>query len=171
MKILIVISLTFTTLFALAENIKTFQANFTQTLTDDSERTITYSGKVQIERPNLAKWEYVSPVKKDIYINSRQVTIIEPELEQVIVRKLDKDLDIFKILQSAKKVGTDRYLALYLKREFKIKMVDDKLVSITYQDDFENRINIVFSSQQTNQIIPPERFVPNMPNGFDLLTE
>ncbi len=171
MKIFLLLLSVTLSLFGVAEGIKTFQASFTQTVRDDLDKTITYSGTIIASRPNLAKWEYLSPVKKSVFIDADNITIIEPDLEQVIVKKLEYDLDLFKILSSAKPLKNGSYLATYHGRKFTINMDGEKIRSILYSDDFDNRIQILFSSQKINDIIDNERFVPIMPKGFDLLTQ
>ena len=80
-----------------------YEADFRQVVTNDKGNILEYSGHIKIMKPQYALWEYLQPSTKLIYINKNMATIIEPDLEQVIVKKLHNSIDFFKILKNAKK--------------------------------------------------------------------
>jgi outer membrane lipoprotein carrier protein len=160
-----------TSLFALGETTDTMQADFVQTITDDKNSTITYSGEMLAKRPDMSMWHYREPFEKTVYIASKNVTIVEPELEQAIVRKLDSTIDILGILASARKVSKENYAAYYNAKEYDITVQGDKIKSIRYTDAFDNRVSIVFDKQLINRPIDDGRFKAVIPDGFDVISE
>ena len=160
-----------TSLFALGENIDTMQADFIQTITDDKNSTITYRGEMLAKRPNMTMWHYKEPFEKKVYISEKEVTIVEPELEQAIVRKLDGSIDILAILASSRQIAKESYAAYYNAKEYDITMQDGKIKTIRYTDTFDNKVTIVFDKQLINRSIDNGRFKAVIPDGFDLISE
>ena len=113
MKKTILLSLLCANLFGFAENLNTFSAHFVQTVTDDKNTVIKYSGDIKAKRPDMAMWNYVQPVKKEIYIRNEDLVIIEPEIEQVIMKKVGNTIAFFEMLKNAKKVNDNLYKATY----------------------------------------------------------
>ncbi len=172
MKRLLLLSvLVSTSLFGFADALKSISADFTQTITDDTNKTITYEGHLYAARPDMARWDYVKPVEKSVYVVGHKVTIIEPELEQAIVKTFRDEIDLFKILSKARKTGPDTYLATHGSQRFLIKIKDSIPMALSYQDAFENRIRIRFSRQKINTKLSASLFRPVIPEDYDLLTE
>lgn len=160
-----------TTLFGLGESTETLEANFVQTIVDDKNATITYEGMMLAKRPNMALWHYSKPVDKSVYIKNNTITIIEPELEQAIVKRLNNTVDILAILASARKESKGHYTAFYHEKEYHIKMNDKRIESIHYKDAFDNRVTITFKDQSINQKIADVRFTANIPDDFDVIRD
>lgn len=156
-------------LFAIGEKTVTMQAEFVQTITDEKNSTITYTGDMLAKRPNMAMWHYKKPVEKSVYITSANVTIVEPELEQAIVKKLDNSIDILAILAAAKKDAKNSYVAYYNDQKYHISMQEDMIKSISYSDAFDNIVTIVFKDQQINKGIDDSRFNADIPEEFDII--
>ncbi|MEA3228286.1 MAG: LolA-like outer membrane lipoprotein chaperone, partial [Campylobacterota bacterium] len=95
--------------FASFEDIYSFQADFLQTVTDDKNKVLTYDGNISASKPQNALWNYKNPVNKSVYINSDSVTIVEPEIEQVIIKKLESSFNFFNMLKNSKKIKKDTY--------------------------------------------------------------
>lgn len=159
------------TLFGFAESVRSLSADFTQTITDDTNTTITYTGHLDAVRPDMAVWRYTSPVEKSVYVIGHRVTIVEPELEQAIQKSFREEIDLFKILSKAKKIDGDTYLATHKTQQFVVKIKDDILMAISFKDAIENRIRIQFSDQKLNRPLPEELFIPVIPEGYDVLSE
>ena len=171
MRTLLIALFTVTSLLAIGENTNTMQANFTQTITNDRNSTITYKGNLLVKRPSLALWHYVEPIEKSVYITSSSATIIEPELEQAIVKKLDNSVDILAILASAKKESTNHYSAMYDDKQYLIEMKEGFIHSITYSDAFENIVQITFSKQKINKKISDAKFEAIIPLDYDIIKD
>ncbi len=171
MRLILTTLLTLTSLYAISENTTTMQANFTQTITNDKNNTITYSGDMIAKRPNLTMWHYSKPVDKTVYITTSNVTIIEPELEQVIIKQLENSIDILAILAAATKVTESEYSAHYQGKAYKIGLEKREIRSISYNDAFDNLVTITFTSRKINAPIDDALFYPSIPEDFDIIRD
>lgn len=171
MKFFLLIALVGVELFASFDNITSFEAEFTQSITDDKNKTLVYVGKIVALKPQNARWSYFKPVKKEVYINNFEVTIVEPEIEQVIIKKLESNFDFFKIMSRAKEVGKNTYTANYRDSKFTIIKNNTLIESISYLDEFENMIKITFKNQKQNQEIDIKNFAPVYPLDFDIIRD
>jgi outer membrane lipoprotein carrier protein len=158
-------------LFASLEQITSFEADFTQSITDEKEKVLIYHGSIIALKPQNAKWSYTKPVHKDVYINNFKVTIVEPEIEQVIVRRLESNFDFFKIISNAKKIDENVYVAYYRDSKFSIVKNGNLIESISYLDEFENKVKITFENQKQNHDIDKSLFIPKYPLEFDIIKD
>ena len=173
MKTLLVLTVFLMTLQAqILQNLTSFEADFTQKIDDKEKKVVIYTGKIYADKKlQKAKWSYVKPVRKDVYIQQKLVTIVEPELEQVIIRKIANDFDIFELLKNAKKIGKDLYITQYKKYTFKLYSNSKDIQKLVYKDDFDNLVTIEFSNQKYNKKIDPVVFKPDAPREYDLIIE
>ena len=137
-------------LFAEFLDINSFRANFKQTVTDEDNKTLVYTGSLQAKKPQFALWYYKTPIKKSIYIQDNQVLMIEPELEQVIIKNIPENFDFFHILNSAKQIKPNIYVATIDSKHYTINLLKGTISSIGYSDDFGNKVQILFSEQSQN---------------------
>ncbi|MCK9453528.1 LolA-like outer membrane lipoprotein chaperone [Sulfurimonas sp.] len=158
-------------LFASLEEMTSFEADFVQSITDEKEKVLSYSGHIVALKPQNAKWSYIKPVKKDVYINNFEVTIVEPEIEQVIIKRLESNFDFFKIVSNAKKIGNNLYVAYYRDSKFSIVKNGNLIESISYLDEFENKVKIVFKNQKQDHAINESLFMPKYPMEFDIIKD
>jgi outer membrane lipoprotein carrier protein len=158
-----------TALFSSMENINSFEADFKQTVTDDKNKSLSYIGHVSATKPQTALWKYDKPVNKSVYINRFEVTIVEPEIEQVIIKKLETNFNFFNMIKNAKKIDKNIYEAFYKNSKFTIKQENNLIKSISYIDEFENNIVITFTNQQKNHKIDAKVFVPKFSLDFDVI--
>ena len=165
MQILISIS------FADLSNINFFEADFKQEITDEKGKKIVYSGHLQSSKPQYALWKYETPVKKEIYLSSHKIVIIEPEIEQVIERSLNGDFDFFSIVKNSKLIKANTYLAIYKNSKFKIQTENSNIKSISYNDEFDNYVKVIFSKQVKNKRIDLAIFSPTIPDEYDLIKD
>lgn len=158
-------------IFSFAEilNINSFEADFTQTVINSEASKLYYTGHIKAEKPLYALWDYSTPSSKFIYILDNKVTIIEPDLEQVIIKNIGTTIDFFTILKHAKKIAIDTYIANFQSTKYTIKIKNKNLVSISYKDELENSINIIFTHQKYNVIMQRKEFVPVIPKEFDII--
>ena len=171
MRYIFTLLLFYTQVFASLNNINTFEADFIQTITDDKKKELHYSGHLIASKPQNAKWTYIAPIEKIIYINRFQATVVEPEIEQVIKRKIQNNFDFFKMMRKAKKIDKNIYLAKYNGNSFTIEITKEVLMSISYLDQFENSIKIIFKNQKINQKIDKNLFIPKYPLSFDIIRD
>ncbi len=151
------------------ENLHSFEADFTQTITNDKNTTITYKGHMQASKPQFAIWHYIFPVEKSIYISNAEAVIIEPELEQAYVQKIDLDFDFFHIIKEAKKIEKDTFITEFQNTKYTLKVINNKLVSIIYKNELDNSVKIIFSNQQKNKRYKEIDFTPNIPTEYDII--
>lgn len=150
-------------------NINSFEANFTQTIVNDKNSTLTYKGHVLATKPQLALWQYSTPVEKSIYITHTQAVIIEPEIEQVYIQNIKSSFDFFNVIKHAKKVSNNTYIAKFQETEYTIIIKNNKLFSISYLDELENKVHILFTKQIQNKYIDKKIFTPDIPLDYDII--
>lgn len=171
MKYIILLFLIGTNLFASLDKIDSFDAEFTQKITDEKNQTITYSGHIVAIKPSNARWTYLKPVKKDVYMNIYDVTIVESEMEQVIIKKVESNFDFFKMIANAKKLKENIYTTTYKDTKFTITKKGELIDSISYTDEFENKIIINFKNQIQNKKIDEKIFTPTYPLHYDIIRD
>ena len=171
MKLISTLILSFTLSFASFDTLNSFDADFTQSVTDDKDKSLVYKGHIIASKPQNALWNYMTPVKKNVYISRAEVTIVEPEIEQVIIRRIDSSFDFFNMVKNAKKVKNNLYLARYKESTFTITTKNNLIESISYLDEFENKVKIVFENQKQNEKIDAELFIPRYSLEFDIIRD
>jgi len=159
------------TLFAAPKDLNSFNSRFEQTITDDNGKTIRYSGELWAAKPQNALWVYKTPIQKSVYINSRQVTVIEPAIEQVTMRSLDNDIDFLQIIQKAKKQDNEHYVAVVQGQKYTVNFKNDLLSSISYTDGFDNKVTIRFLNPAQNTPIDSSRFRARVPADYDIIKD
>ena len=155
--------------FANMQNINSFEADFKQKIVDDQNKTIVYLGHIKATKPQYALWNYTKPIQKSVYILENKAIIIEPELEQAIIKRISNNFDFFKLIRDAKKLSNGKYLARYNNTTFIIQTKNDTIVSISYKDEFENRVTIDFTHQIENKEIDKKEFTPVIPDDYDVI--
>lgn len=171
MKILILILLNALFLFSvdLLKNVHTLKMNFKQSITYDSGKKTTYSGIIHIKKPHFIKWEYIYPMKRNIYIKKQKVTLDEPELEQVSYLKIEKKLELFKIFKQARKISKHNYIAKAQGKEYKINYQTRLINKITFKDELENDVRMVFTKHRKNITYKNGFFTFSPPSHYDIL--
>ncbi len=151
------------------KELNSFNSSFTQTITDEHKKVIKYSGELWASKPQSALWVYKKPINKKIYINGTSVTIIEPDLEQAIIKRLDDDIDFLAIIKNAKKLKNNHYVADVQNQKYNITLADGVVKNISYKDEFDNKIDIKFDSPKQNTAINESIFKPSIPSDFDII--
>jgi len=151
------------------KNIQTFQGDFTQSIINSSGKEIRYSGKMYAKKPYYIYWQYTDPILKNVYLNKKEVVIIEPELEQVIVSEIDKEINLLSLLTDAKKVAPNSYISKLNNVEYKILLRDNKLTRISYTDEIDNKVSIYFENSLQNHTLNKNIFKYSIPSEFDII--
>jgi outer membrane lipoprotein carrier protein len=162
----------FTVFQALAfdfHTVDTYKANFSQTITNPSGKEILYSGEIFIKKPLKILWRYSEPIQKDVYLIDDRVIIIEPDLEQAIISKLDKQINILQVLQDGEKIDTNRYKAILHNRPYIYTIKENQLSSISYKDEVDNQVNIHFTHIAQNSNLSDTTFDFDIPPYFDII--
>ncbi len=153
-------------------NLNSLESKFKQSVINEQNSRITYSGKMYASKKNnQALWEYNSPIEKKIYYKDGNIVIIEPELEQAIFAKLSKVPNVLQLLNSAKKISTNKFVTTFNNIRYTITTDKDKIKTISYIDEIQNRVIIEFSSQKTNKRIDSNKFVYSIPDDYDILQQ
>lgn len=153
------------------KEINSFNGKFVQTIIDDNGKKIVYAGELWASIPQNALWVYQKPIQKSVYINAQKITVIEPSIEQVTLRTLDDEIDFLQIIQKAKKVNDEKYIATLKGEIYTIIFKNDLLSSISYTDGFDNKVAIVFANPLQNKPIEMSKFRPIIPEDFDVIKD
>ena len=152
--------------------LNSLESNFQQSITNEQNSRITYSGKMYATKQNnQALWVYTNPIEKKIYYKSGSIVIIEPELEQAIFAKLSKVPNVLSLLNSASQVSANKLQTTFNNIVYTITTNGNKIKSISYTDEIQNRVVITFSGQKTNRPIANSKFAYKIPQDYDILEQ
>jgi len=168
MTLLVLSSSTYATPIALPKN---FTADFTQKITNTNKKTINYSGKVRFSNALLLKWDYKKPTKKEVCTNRQELTVVDHDLEQVSRYVINKGFNFSKILKKAKLHRKNIYVAKYENKSYTIQ-VDSKqrLHSIAYYDDLDNKVQIVFRNvKYSKKNLSHKSMTCTVPHDYDVI--
>jgi len=167
MKILFLLFNIYIISFANIFDIQNLSANFTQSIKNNSNNTISYKGNIIFNTKNIL-WHYNNPLK-NVYISSSQVIIDEPELEQAIISHINEELNLINILKKSKKINDTTYENTLNNIVYTIKIYQNKLQAIFYKDELENNVSIIFSDVKVNTNIDIKVFNFNPPSYYDII--
>ena len=152
-----------------AVEIKNFSSKFRQIVINEDNKSIEYRGDIIAQKPSNILYRYTFPSKKSVYILKQNVIIIEPELEQAIIRRIDEEINIFEILKDAKKVKDGVFNSNYKGYKFKIFKENGTIKSIRYKDSLDNQISIEFFDTKTDIKLKKDIFKPDIPSFYDII--
>jgi len=152
-------------------NITSFEAAFEQVIRDDKGKELTYNGHIIATSPQYAIWKYSTPIKKTMFIQPNLITIVEPEIEQVIIKNIPSYFDFFTIIKHAKKITEDKYETIIKNVKYTIQTDKGLIKAVSYYDEFENFVKITFNEQIQNKIISKIIFKPFYPKDYDVISE
>lgn len=167
MRIFLLFFLAFFPLFAFETQFKTFKSEFTQ-LVSSMNSKITYKGSFYLT-PNEAFWSYESPANKQIYIKNKEVVIVEEDLEQVIISKLNKIPNLSTIFKNAKKKSENKYETVYDGVLYDISLENGEVNTVTYKDEFDNVVTISLFNQERNIPLNSNIFNAKFPPHYDVV--
>ena len=151
------------------DDLKSFKADFSQTIINNSGKKIEYYGKVFIKEPSSILWKYKVPIEKNVFINKDFVIIDEPELEQAIFSSLEKEINLIKLIKNAKKVEQNRYKTTLYSVDYYLIAKNNQITDIKYQDELDNKITITFNNIEQNIDIDQTLFVFKAPDYYDII--
>ncbi|MCH4873279.1 MULTISPECIES: outer membrane lipoprotein chaperone LolA [Pseudomonas] len=181
-----------TRLSQLLEKSKTISANFSQlTLAAGGTQLQEAKGEMSVQRPGLFYWHTEAPQEQTMISDGQKVTLWDPDLEQVTIKKLDQRLtqtpalllsgDVSKISESfdisSKQAG--EVMEFTLKPKTKDTLFDSLNLSfrngminnMRLMDSIGQRTDIVFSGVKANEPIPASKFKFVIPKGVDVIQE
>jgi outer membrane lipoprotein carrier protein len=149
--------------------IEPFKADFIQTVTNTSNKSVKYKGNIYINGDDDILWRYKTPTIKNIYINKDKLVIEEPELEQAIFTSLKDKLNLTLLLLNAKLIKDNRYSATVYGVDYLIVLNNNKIRQIRYKDNLDNTIVISFFSIENNPIYEDDFFVFKAKDYYDII--
>jgi len=157
--------------FALNIDFDSFSADFTQTVTNEHKKKITYNGALIVKKPDKALWSYKKPVRKDVFVNGQQVIVYEPELSQAVYMNKKTMPSIDEMLKNAVDMGGGKYKANSGGKAVFFSMKDSLPQNITYADEMDNQVEIRFSNQKKNVQAPNSLFEFKATEGIDIIKQ
>jgi len=148
-----------------------FSAEFTQMITNTKKKVINYSGKVRFSDAKRFKWSYLEPTKKEVCTDGLELIVVDHDLEQVSAYYISKGLDIAKVLTKAKRHSKNIYVAEFDGKQYTIQLDDtQKLHSIAYFDELDNKVQIVFKDIHYGKgKLPSKEMKCNCPVAYDVI--
>jgi outer membrane lipoprotein carrier protein len=169
MKLFLGSLLTCNLLFGFPIELNTIESHFTQSILDEHNKSIVYEGKLWAKKPAMAHWSYEKPVQKDIYVAFSKVTIVEPDLEQVIHKDIGDTIDLIAIISHSKELTQEHYVAEYNNKDYHIYLDKNLLRSIAYRDDFGNNTVIDFDHIKQNHDLNTSYLEAVIPEDYDVI--
>ena len=147
------------------QSIDNIKANFVQIITSDGTR-LEYSGSF-VGTKSKAYYEYIKPIKKQVFIDEKNATIYEPNLNQAII--IENKIGLVDILNHAKKDG-DKITSDIGGNTFSILLdSSDMPQKIEYIDELDNKNELILSDVEINTDIDEGIFVFVAPKGIDII--
>ncbi|OBV29325.1 hypothetical protein BKN38_07565 [Helicobacter sp. CLO-3] len=168
LRICFLCALAFGFSYAFGEHIQTFKANFVQKTTSQ-DNILSYSGQVLAKIPAKAKWLYQAPTEKEIYINDTETIVYEPFLEQASIGQAKRKIDFLQILRQAELQPNGTYRAIFEGTEYILSLKNDKPYRLTFSDEFENSVEIIFQDVRINEPIDDAEFIFIAPPNIDII--
>ena len=170
--------------------LNSFNADFVQIVKDSTNQLIDESvGKVMFQKPNYFRWEYKAPSKNEIISDGEFLYLYDPDLKQVIVSKLDRQIglspamllvsnnihEFFNTKLISNSTNTTQYEATPkdLDKTFFKRVIFnfnyDQLKEMKVVDNFDNETTIQFFKIIQNQYINEGKFLFNYPDNIDVI--
>ena len=170
----------------------TITARFSQlTLEGSGTQLQETAGDMSVKRPGLFYWHTDAPQEQLMVSDGQKVSLWDPDLEQVTIKKLDQRLtqtpalllsgDVSKISESfditSKQAGD--VMDFTLKPKTKDTLFDSlrlsfrggKINDMQLIDSVGQRTNILFTGVKVNEPIPASKFKFDIPKGADVIQE
>ena len=165
--------------------LKTYAAQFSQTVTDTQQQVLqTAEGQIFLMQPDKMLWEVSEPNENTLIADGHTLWHIDPFVEQVVAidqaeavasnpvmlltspdSKVWQDFDISQdgnTFTVVSKVEGSQIVSLLLNFE------KDTLISLTFVDRQQQKSLLVFDEIQQNTEVSENTFTFSLPEGFDL---
>ena len=151
------------------KNLKSIQADFKQTIINNADQRIIYSGKLFIKEPSRILWKYEEPIIKNVFLINTMVIIDEPELEQAIFTTLNAEVNLLALLKSAKKISNEKYEANINEVKYTFLIKNNKIDKIIHKDELDNKVSIELFNSVYNEEINESIFKFVAPSYYDII--
>jgi outer membrane lipoprotein carrier protein len=171
MRLFLIVLLLSTYLFSEIKLADNFSSNFIQIVTNSKNKKISYSGKVWLSQAKYLKWQYSEPTKKEVCSDGKTLLVVDHDLEQVSAYRMNHSLDIAKILRSATHHKDAIYVAIYEEKRYTIALDEkQRLQSIAYFDNLDNKVQIVFENMTYSDVEFNQKMMQcDYPNQYDVI--
>lgn len=160
------------------ETPNTYKAQFKQIIKSNNNKEILYSGNIYISyKEDKIKWDYLEPIEKYvILLNNKDIYniyVIEPELEQVLLKK-EKKINVLSSLKNLeeKNIINNKINYKLNNINYEIELIKDKNIfyvkSINWIDELDNNVNLEFFNIEYNINIDKELYI-NIPKNYDII--
>jgi len=90
----------------------------------------------------------------------------------VIIKQISENFDFFALIKNAKKVNEKSYIANFKNHKYTITLNSkNEIEFISYMDEFENNVKIVFEKQVRDIKYKKEIFTPVIPEEYDIIRD
>lgn len=182
-----------TTLENYLNAIKTFEAEFEQSLISDANGIQEVSkGKFYLSRPGKFRWEYSEPYEQSIIADGENIWIYDKDLEQVTVREMteiladspalllsnevaiSKEFIVTQMPATDAKKGQEWFILKPKNQDkqyadIRLAFADANLKEMELRDNFGQLTWITFTDQKRNSPIDQKLFDFTPPEGVDVL--
>jgi len=153
------------------QDIKTYKADFKQTVINESNKELKYEGTLFIDSVGKVLWQYKTPIIKNVYLLKNSVIIDEPELEQAIYTKLENGIDFINLLKKAQKIDNNHFRAKVKDIDYDISLKNGKIDLVTYKDQLGNSVIIKLNNSEKNIPLENEIFTFLPPEYYDIIKQ
>lgn len=166
-------------------NLHSFQANFTQKVTDaNNELLQEATGNIALQQPNKLFWQLAEPHESKLIADGQTLWNIDPFVEQVVA--VDQDLAVknnplilltqphseawqgFKVSRQASTYVIQAAHADAPVSKLTLRFEGEALVALSMQDSQQQTSELEFNQAQQNQPVDPSVFTFSLPEGYDL---
>ncbi|MGM0783261.1 MAG: outer membrane lipoprotein chaperone LolA [Pseudomonadota bacterium] len=179
-------------LTAILEPLESYQASFEQLILDGSgERLQETRGRMWLSRPGRFRWEVDAPYEQVVVSDGEEVSLYDPDLEQVTVQALDQRVTHTPalLLSGSTSELTESYQVSYRQRdgadsftlvpkaadtlfeELEMTFRDRRLSFLQMTDSMGQETAIEFNDVEMNASIDSARFELEVPDGVDVIRE
>jgi outer membrane lipoprotein carrier protein len=179
-------------LLEFSDTLKSFRANFTQTVYDSDSVVLQEStGVVVLARPGRFKWTYDAPVNQVIVADGLTLWVFDEEIKQVTkqpqsttlgsapIGLLSGQRDIeseFVVTELGQKDNLEWFQLQPLVsdtdfNEIFLALRDGGLHAMELRDNFDQATQIVFDNFEKNLVLDSDQFTFVVPDGVDVVGE
>jgi len=177
--------------FKFIKEMNSFSTSFVQNTYDENGLLVTTSnGSLIYKKKSKYILEYKSPNKIKFISDGQLITIYDQDLEQVIIRSVNKSLNnnIIDIFTNEKLISDKFELKIFFKNnenhinflpinkdikksDFLLVVSNNMIKSISFVNDFDQSVIMNFNGFEINVSILESQFKIDIPESFDVIID
>ena len=177
--------------FKFIKEMNSFSTSFVQNTYDENGLLVTTSnGSLIYKKKSKYILEYKSPNKIKFISDGQLITIYDQDLEQVIIRSVNKSLNnnIIDIFTNEKLINDKFELKIFFKNnenhinflpinkdikksDFLLVVSNNMIKSISFVNDFDQSVIMNFNGFEINVSILESQFKIDIPESFDVIID